>query len=118
MSATLFFLLLLYAVTIAAFMIDVMGTINSFGLTFFATLTGLLNILMQMIIYCQLSENVTLDLLAAGDIFYESLWYRLPVRVQKLYMLPIQRSQREFRVTGLGIIECSLRVFASVRFTF
>lgn len=99
-------------------MIDVMETIHSFGLTFFATLTGLINILMQMIIYCQLSENVTLDLLASGDTFYESLWYRLPITVQKLYMLPIQRSQREFRVTGLGIIECSLRVFASVWFTF
>lgn len=113
MSAILFVLLLSYAVTIAIFMFG-LELVRPLGVTFFGLLTALLNFLAQLAIYCYFSENVTHDLLATSDLFYESPWYRLPYKLQKLYVVPIARAQRQFRLTGLGIIECSLRVFASV----
>lgn len=115
MSTVLFFLLLMYAVTIAVFMVDMEGA-DSFDVAFYGTLAGLVNILMQMIIYCAYSENVTSDLYDSGEVFYESLWYQLPATTQKLFIMPILRSQKEYRLSGLGIIECSLRIFASVRY--
>lgn len=67
-------------------------------------------------IYCFLSENVTHNLTLIGDYFYNyTTWYRLAVKQQKLLILPIQCAQKEFRLEGLGIVECSLRVFSSVR---
>lgn len=114
MSTVLFFLLLTYAITIAVFMVDMEAT-ESIDLAFVGSLTGLINILIQLVIYCAYSENLTTDLGATGDVFYKTLWYQMPVKLQKLYVLSIARSQREFRLTGLGIIECSLRIFASVR---
>lgn len=60
----------------------------------------------------------TTDLLEIGDIFYNSAWYRLPIKEQRLLALPIQRSQREFRLSGLGFLDCSLAVYSSVKLLF
>lgn len=64
--------------------------------------------------YFYLSEWITTDLLEIGDIFYDSPWYRLPTKHQKLLTLPIQRAGRELRLTGLGLFDCSLAVFSGV----
>lgn len=65
-------------------------------------------------VYFYFSEWVTSDLLQVGDVFYDSLWYRLPTMKQKLLVLPIQRGGREFRLTGLGFFDCSLAIFSTV----
>lgn len=64
--------------------------------------------------YFYLSEWITTDLLEIGDHFYDSPWYRLPVKQQRLLMLPILRTERVFRLKGLGIFDCSLAVFSAV----
>lgn len=61
-----------------------------------------------------LAEWITSDLLTIGDHFYNSAWYDLPLKHQKLLVLPIQRAQRELRLKGLGLFECSLPVFSMV----
>lgn len=65
-------------------------------------------------LFSLLSENVTLDLGAAGTSFYNCAWYLLPVKHQQLLVVTIQRGQIEFRMSGLGLVECSLRVFTAV----
>lgn len=76
---------------------------------------NLIVVLVIMFIYCYLSEWVTSDLLEIGEIFYNSPWYELAVKEQQLLTLPIQRAHRVFRLKGLGLFECSLFVFSSVR---
>lgn len=61
-----------------------------------------------------LSEYITMDLLKIGDIFYNSPWFQLPTKQQMRLVLPIQRAQREIRLTGLDLFQCSLDVFVSV----
>lgn len=78
-------------------------------------LIDLVGILMLTFVHFSLSEWITNVLLEIGDDFYNSRWYRLPNKQQKLMTLPIQRAQREFRLTGLGLFECSLYVFDAVR---
>lgn len=90
------------------------------GLLSMATLTAfcdLLGMLLLLIMFCYLSECITSDLLEIGDIFYNSPWYQLRVEQQRLLALPIRRAQRVFRLKGLGLIDCSLVVFSSVRNT-
>lgn len=113
MSAALFALLLTYAITVAVTLLatEANGTIN---LGLFAIIGGLLHIIGQMGIYCFLSENLTSSLRENGEHFYETPWHSLHIKLQKLYILPIQQSQKKYRLTGLGIIECSLRILASV----
>lgn len=72
-------------------------------------------IMMIMFTYCLLSERITSDLLEIGDVFYNSEWYRLPFKEQRLLVLPIGRAQRVFRLSGLGLITCSLAVFLTVK---
>lgn len=114
-STILFLLLLSYAITLAAFMVG-LELVESFGIPCFGMITAVVNLLTQMVVYCTFSENMTNDLFDTGDIFYESPWYELPISLQKLYFFPIIRLHRVFRLSGLGVIECSLRVFASVGF--
>lgn len=62
-----------------------------------------------------LAEWVTTDLFDIGDLFYNSAWYCLPVKRQKLLTLPIQRASREFRLRGLDVFDCSLPAFSAVQ---
>lgn len=91
--------------------------INSNRLARFETIAasiGCLTVLISTFVYCLLSENMTADMATIGTSVYECAWFRLPVKQQKLAMLAIQRAQKEFRMTGLGFVRCSLEVFASV----
>lgn len=113
MSVALFFQLLACAVSLAAYMLS-LETNTLLGFRFCIAITGMLNVLTATYIYCLLSENVTLDLGAVGAIFYHCAWYQLAVKQQQLFVAPIQRGQFEFRMTGLGLVECSLRAFTVV----
>lgn len=63
-----------------------------------------------------IAEWISVGLMEIGDNFYGSEWYRLlPAGQQRLLLLPIQRAQRLFRLKAMGLFECSLAVFASVR---
>lgn len=64
--------------------------------------------------YHALSEWITSDLFEIGDIFFNSPWQQLPPKHQKLLVLSIQRAQRELRLSGLGLFNCSLAVFGTV----
>lgn len=113
MSPTLFYQLLCGAVNTAILLVAI-DMNNLYKLSTLSSLDGLVCIFVQTLFYCYLAERVTTDLLLIGHIFYESIWYCLPVAQQKLILLSIQRSQKEFRLKGLGLISCSLWVFASV----
>lgn len=68
-------------------------------------------------VYCYFSESLSSHLFNIGETFYDSIWYRLPPKQQILIIFAIQHSQREFRLTGFGIIDCSLEVFSMVFFS-
>lgn len=65
-------------------------------------------------IYCYFSENMTATSFEIGDVVYNSLWYEMLMKQQKAMILMIERSQKEFRLTGLELVECSLPTFLSV----
>lgn len=67
-------------------------------------------------VYFYFSERITTDLLAIGEHFYNSPWYRLSAKQQKLLMLPVLRAQCEQRLTGLGIIDCSMAIYSKVSY--
>lgn len=70
--------------------------------------------LMACYIYSYFSEVVTTNSFKIGDDAYNSLWNEMPVKQQKLIILIISRSQKEFRLRGLGMIDCSLAKFLAV----
>lgn len=112
-SVGIFFQLLMCAVLLAVYMTG-LEKCDGFGTNFLLALRGLIVSIASAFNSCFLSERVTTTLDGVGGVFYGCGWYRLPVRRQKLLVVAIQRTQREFRMTGLGLVECSLRAFASV----
>lgn len=119
MSVSLFLLLLVCAVLLAIYMVGTVGmTASLTDLTFMLSVMCTLLTALSTYVFCFFSENVTNDLHSIGDAFYQANWYAHPAKQQKLYMLSIQRAQREFRMTGLGVVDCSLQVYSSVRWHF
>lgn len=113
MSAPLFYQLLMCA-SIIAFNLFVLesnnifsfdGIVASYEVLCYGTLT---------FIYCYLSDAITSNLYDIGDSFFGCAWYILPIQQQKMFIVPIQRSQRRFHLTGLALADCSLKNFLSV----
>lgn len=67
-------------------------------------------------LYFYFSERITTNLSEIDYVFYQSEWYRLTPKQQVRLVVPMQRAQREFRLNGLGVFDCSLPVFLSVRY--
>lgn len=65
-------------------------------------------------VYCYFSERFTERAFDIGDMSYNSLWYKMSMKEQKLVGLVIRQAQKEFRMSGYGIIKCSLGAFQSV----
>lgn len=89
-------------------------TNRALGIHFFASMAGLSTFMASTDVYCLFSEQITENLSDIGSTFYAYPWYRLPSKQQKRFMFLIRHAQNVFRITGLGIIECSLNVFLSV----
>lgn len=113
MSMVLFITILTCATNIA-FDLYVIDLHDSFNFNLAIAVANMCIITGITFVYCFLSERITTELLAIAEVFYYSAWYQLPVKQQRIVMLPIARSQREFRLTCLGFIDCSLPVFSSV----
>lgn len=113
MNVGLFCQLLVCAILLAVYMIGLESN-SSLSVSFVVSLVGLIYNVILAFIFCFLSEFATHKLSAIGDSFYNFAWYRLPVKQQKMIILPIQRAQNEFRMSGFGVLECSLRVFSKV----
>lgn len=64
--------------------------------------------------YCYFAEMVAAALYKIGDVFYDSAWYQMPVKLQKIIMLPIQRTGKEMRFRSFGFVDCSLAMFLMV----
>lgn len=113
MSSALFHQLMFCAITTAILVVAI-DMNNLFTLTTVISIEGVLCTITPTFVFCNLSESITSELLAIGDTFYECGWYRLPVDQQKRILLPLRRSQKELRMTGLGMMDCSLQVFIKV----
>lgn len=104
-------------ITVIVFNLFVIELSSTITLEIYCALGDLFTGLALTFVYFYLSEWITSDLLEIGDYFYNSAWYRLPAKQQKLLVLPIRRAQREFRLKGFGLFDCSLEVFGMVRST-
>lgn len=87
---------------------------NALSLATIVALVDMISIVGLTFTYSFWSDWITINLMDIGDIFYQSAWYRLPVKQQKRLVLPIQRAQRLICLRCLGLFDCSLPVFLSV----
>lgn len=89
--------------------------LDAIDFTVILNLECTLYIIIICYIYSYFSETITTNSFAIGEDPYNSLWYKMPMKQQKAVMLMIMRSQIEFRLTGVGMVDCSLETFLAVR---
>lgn len=113
MSATLFYQLLICA-SIIGFNLFALESYDLISFESLASFYVVATYATLTYLYCYLSDTLTTNFYNVGDTFFGCWWYAMPVRHQKLFILPIQRSQRRFHLNGLGLVDCSLKNFLSV----
>lgn len=111
-SAVIFYQLLMCAIVVALNLFKF--TSNGINLENVISIYELFLSFVPTFIYCFFSSEVTMSLLAIGDIYFECPWYHLHFDQQKLFILMIKRSQNNFRFEGFSIVHCSLDIFLSV----
>lgn len=108
------FIVLITNMMIIAFNLFAIESSKVFSLQTLVGVSLLICLLPVIFGYCFLAEVTTANLYGIGGIFYESPWYRLPVKHQRIVIFPIQRTEQTFRFQSLGVINCSLATFLSV----
>lgn len=79
-----------------------------YGIT---ALYDLVAVLLMTFTICYLSETLTSSMNEIGSAFNDMAWYRLPIKAQMLMIPVVQYEQREFRLNGMGFVDCSFEVF-------
>lgn len=64
--------------------------------------------------HCYNATVATLRLQGVADDIYNSMWYKMPSKFKKLYILSIAVAQRPRYFTAFGIVQCSLETFKKV----
>lgn len=118
MMGLILFSMLVSSTLVIAFSLFVFELNESINLEVASAFIDVMGCLGLSFAHFYLSERITTDLLDIGDIFYNSPWYRLPKKRQKLVMMPIIRAGRVFRLTGFGLFDCSLEMFSAVMKAF
>lgn len=88
------------------------------NLALLVTFIGLLTLLILGYTYCYFSETITENSFKIGYDAYNSMWSEMTVAEQKAIMLVIGRSQQEFRLTGLGLVDCCMMTYLAVTIYF
>lgn len=105
---------LLCCAIIISFNLVLLEVNDQFDLQAMASFYIMLSAAATNFVFCMSSEIITIALTGVGNSFYESVWYRLPICQQKLIAIIIARSQHEFHMQGLGLVDCSLYTFCKV----
>lgn len=114
MSAVLFYQLVLCAV-VAAINLFIIHLNEQFNMATVVAALAIETVFVPTFFYCYLSERITSALYEISDNFYDLAWYEMPIMQQKLITLPILHAQHGVRLTGLGIVNCSLQTFLEVK---
>lgn len=67
-----------------------------------------------LLTYCFLGTLATDSYQNYADLLYETHWYKLPLNLQKLYILMIANAQKPIYYHGFGIIQLKLNIFIKV----
>ncbi|XP_031636184.1 uncharacterized protein LOC116349071 [Contarinia nasturtii] len=110
-SGPLFFQLLVYVVFLALNLLQFDQEISDFSLAMALNINALLNQVLLNYVTCNYSTNVALKVCTVADVAFDAHWYSFPVADQKLFPLLIQRTQKQIRLSGYDIINCSRETF-------
>lgn len=77
-------------------------------------INALVNQILFNYVTCNYSSNVMSKVNTIDDLAFNAHWYAYPVADQKLFPLVIQRTQKPVRMTGYGVIICSMETFLAV----
>lgn len=64
---------------------------------------------------CHIVTGLTSKALSVADIIYDTPWYNLPKAEANAVQRIVQRAQKPFSLSGLGILDCSLGTYLNVK---
>lgn len=86
-----------------------------FWLVFLSDLIALVLLMLASFVLFYCISITTFNTMSIGDTIYTIHWYQLPCKEQAVVRLIIRRSQVQFQVRAIGMIECSLETYSKVK---
>lgn len=66
-------------------------------------------------VLCHFVTGLTWKALSVANIIYDTPWYELPKSQQNAVSIILQRAQKPFYLSGMGILDCSLETYLNVK---
>lgn len=117
MNGPLFFIFAICIIAIAFELLALDQAVQEqhFGEADFLNLSAFVIHMIMLNVFCQYSEKFTDRSYEVADMVYtEIFWYKLSIAQQKSLIFMIHRAQKQFRLKGYGIFDCSLDLFSKV----
>lgn len=71
-----------------------------------------------LFIVCWTGDKVTLDFESIEDATYQSMWYLLPLKMQKCIPIIMNFAQKQVHIANFGEIHCTRETFKKVCFHY
>lgn len=80
-------------------------------------MTGILGVII-ILSYCYFGQMPTDSYLDFANCLYECNWHKMPVNLQKFYIVMIANAQKPLYYHGSGIFQLNLMTFMQVRIKY
>lgn len=114
-SGAFFFQIVICAIFIAIILSSLDQNLQNMTYEFVINLFCLLLEIQLNFISCHYAQTVTTQSFEIADVIYNSFWYRMPIREQKMIQMTIHLSQKPVHLKGYKIFTCSMETFLTVR---
>lgn len=88
--------------------------IHDFQLNFIITFMGVFISGGTLYLYCESAQLATDNLIQFGDEVFDSDWYKLPIEIQKSFILIIANAELPINYDGLHMVDLNSPTFARV----
>ncbi|XP_031619126.1 uncharacterized protein LOC116338167 isoform X2 [Contarinia nasturtii] len=113
-SSFLFIQVIFDILFLAAAALQVYVSVKNPSLNMLTPFIGIVNGLANLLVYCYIAYRASDNYVRIGDLLYQSVWYKLPTKYRKYFVLMIQDSQTPQLYHGFGIIKIDMGTFATV----
>lgn len=113
-SGAFFFQIVVCAIFIATILSSLDQNLQNMSYEFVININCLVLEILLNYISCSYAQSVTSNAFEVADVIYDTLWYQLPMKQQKMICMTIRLAQKPVYLQGYKIFTCSMETFLTV----
>lgn len=115
LSGPQFFQFLMFVLYVVLSIRSVEKSLDNFGVEFVVCIDCILAQLVFLYVECHFATKISTKSAELAGIIYNTRWYDLPLKQQKMIPPIVRQGQIPFTLDGYKFFSCSMETFAHVR---